>query len=85
MQTETLLAHLENLLPVCPAPYVNDVRSTIETLKGFEIIFAEGLDDAADQVALFDVVEDTRELLNEVEFDLPMQHWGIVQQARLAL
>lgn len=66
MQTENLLALFQNLLPGCPAPYVNDVRSTIETLTGFEIIFAEGLDDADDQVALFDAVEDAHDLLTEI-------------------
>ena len=71
MQTTNLIATLENLLPVCVVlhqyGYANDVRSTIETLKGFEIIFAEGLDDADDHVALFDSIEDAHELLAEMK------------------
>ena len=67
MQTTTsLLPLLENLLPVCPATYEADVRSTIETLKGFEIVFAEGLDDAETHVALFDSIEDANDLLEEI-------------------
>ena len=85
MQTESLIATLQNLLPVCPAPYEADIRSTIETLKGFEIIFTEGLDDADDHIALLDSIEDARELLNDVEWDLRFVDWGLVQRARLAL
>ena len=85
MQTETLIATLQNLLDVAPQEYETDIRSTIETLTGFEIIFAEGLDDADDQVALFDSIEDARELLNDIEWDLRLVDWGLVQQARLAL
>ena len=66
MQTETLIATLQNLLDVAPQEYETDIRSTIGTLTGFEIIFAEGLDDADDQVALFDTVEDAHDLLKEI-------------------
>ena len=66
MQTTNLIALLQNLLPVCPAPYEADVRSTIEPLKGFEIIFTEGLDDADDHVALLDSIEDAHDLLDQM-------------------
>ena len=71
MQTTTsLLSLLENLLPVCPAPYEADVRSMIESLKGFEIIFAEGLDDEHTVPALFDVVEQASLVFDGIATDL---------------
>ena len=69
----SLLAILANLLPVCrrvTPSYADDCASLIETLKGFEIIFAEGLETADTHVALYDSIEDARELLNEVDFAL---------------
>ena len=65
----SLLAILANLLPDCPRSHMDDCASTIETLKGFEIIFTEGLDTADTHAALYDSIEDAETLIEDV------QHW----------
>lgn len=76
--TVTPLAILSALLVAAPLEYLADIRSTIETLKGFEIIFAEGLGDAETHASLFDSIEDARELINDIEWDLRFVDYGML-------
>ena len=81
--TTTLFAILQNLLPDCPAPYEADIRSLLETLEGFEVIFAEGLDTPSTHLALLDTIEAAVDIVNEVGLCSAADAVSVHQEASL--